>query len=624
MKQLRINTFSICSFIVHSIIQFIFSLGALGQGNKYINSIKFFSLTALWLASSPCYASNVSITSVSLTNQNTTAKTYDVFFNITWENSWKNSVNNDAIWIFIKYKVNNGSWSHAQLSNGICNYSTGNQGNDATIQLSNLATGVMFSRNTIGSGTFSSTNVKLIWDYGLNGVNDNDVVNIQVIPLEMVYIPTASFYIGDGTSNGRFHAGGNPSQPFLVNGLPITFGNTTGNLWADNTQTPLPGGALGPFPWDSPTNTLQANYPTGYYGFYSMKYETSMGDYALFLNSLTNTQAINHFPIATEMASNGAACNPCRYNITFSGTTYTTTTPSRANNWATWRDATAYLDWAGLRPMTELEMEKINRGTANAIAAEFAWGTSSIFQVNSVQGVDGSGSETANPQTSNAHYGLNGVGTIQGPIKIGIFENHSTREAKGESFYGVMDMSGGVVEMIVSLGNTNGRNYIGNNGDGIVDANGYANTTGWILNSTDATQIPNGGWGFKGGDFWNSDLDLRTSIRNVATFAGARRLFGLGFRGAMTNNFLPICSSVSLIENTQTEHQIIYPNPTSGKVFLENYFYLIEKKVYDITGKVLLKTFDNAIDFTNYPNGIYYITTQDVNNKIVNFKIIKQ
>jgi hypothetical protein len=482
----------------------------------------------------------------------------------------------------------------------------------------------MFSRNTIGSGTFSSTNVKLIWDYGLNGVNDNDVVNIQVIPLEMVYIPTASFYIGDGTSNGRFHNGGNPSQPFLVNGSPITFGNTTGNLWADNTQTPLPGGALGPFPWDSPTNTLQANYPTGYYGFYSMKYETSMGDYALFLNSLTNTQAINHFPTATEMASNGAACNPCRYNITFSGTTYTTTTPSRANNWAAWRDATAYLDWAGLRPMTELEMEKINRGTANATAGEFAWGTSNIFQINSVQGVDGSGSETANPQTSNAHYGLNGVGTIKGPIKIGIFENQSTREAKGESFYGVMDMSGGVVEMIVSLGNTNGRNYIGNNGDGIIDANGYANTTGWILNSTDATQIPNGGWGFKGGDFWNSDLDLRTSIRNVATFAGARRLFGLGFRGVMTDNFLPICSSVSLIENIQNNHQIIYPNPTSGKVFFENYFYLIEKKVYDVNGKLVLKTFDNTIDFTNYPNGIYCITTQDVNNKIVNFKIIKQ
>ena len=110
----------------------------------------------------------------------------------------------------------------------------------------------------------------------------------------------------------------------------------------------------------------------------------------------------------------------------------------------------------------------------------------------------------------------------------------------------------------------------------------------------------------------------------MGELTGARRLFGLGFRGVMTDNFLPICSSVSLIENIQNNHQIIYPNPTSGKVFFENYFYLIEKKVYDVNGKLVLKTFDNTIDFTNYPNGIYYITTQDVNNKIVNFKIIKQ
>jgi len=38
------------------------------------------------------------------------------------------------------------------------------------------------------------------------------------------------------------------------------------------------------------------------------------------------------------------------------------------------------------------------------------------------------------------------------------------------------------------------------------------------------------GWGYRGGDFYNPELDLRVSARNVATFAGARRLFGLGFR----------------------------------------------------------------------------------------------
>ncbi len=41
--------------------------------------------------------------------------------------------------------------------------------------------------------------------------------------------------------------------------------------------------------------------------------------------------------------------------------------------------------------------------------------------------------------------------------------------------------------------------------------------------------LPNGGWGYRGGDFYNPELDSCLS-RNVATFAGARRLFGLGFR----------------------------------------------------------------------------------------------
>lgn len=575
------------------------------------------------LLSKVIFASNVSITTPTLGNKNTTLKTYDIVFDLKWDNSWRNSNNHDAIWIFVKYQVNGGNWLHAILSNETCNYSTGSQGANANIEVATASSGIMFYRTTTGSGTFNSNNVKLVWNYGLNGIADNDIVKIQLIPIEMVYIPTAAFYVGDGLSNGRFHNGGNASQPFLVNGSTISFGNTNGNLWADNTQTALPGGSLGPFPWDAPTGTLQPNYPTGYNGFYSMKYETSMGDYVLFLNTLTNSQAANHFPTSTEMATNGAACNPCRYNITFNGTSYSTTTPSRANNWATWRDATAYLDWAGLRPMTELEMEKINRGTANTIAGEYAWGSSNIFQINTLSGTDGSGSETANPQNANAHYGLTGTGTIKGPIKIGILENHTTRETRGESFYGVMDMSGGVVEMIVSLGNTNGRSFVGNNGDGVLDVSGYSNTSGWILNTTDVAQVPNGGWGFKGGDFWNSELDLRTSVRNVATFAGGRRLFGLGFRGVFTINFTPTCATSALQKTSICESLIIYPNPTKDFVYLSNNsmkysnFKLINSQGINCLTDVL----GSQINVSALAKGVYFI---EVSNNETSIKSIQK
>jgi len=38
------------------------------------------------------------------------------------------------------------------------------------------------------------------------------------------------------------------------------------------------------------------------------------------------------------------------------------------------------------------------------------------------------------------------------------------------------------------------------------------------------------GFGYRGGDFYNPERDLRISSRNVATFGGTRRLFGLGLR----------------------------------------------------------------------------------------------
>jgi len=47
-------------------------------------------------------------------------------------------------------------------------------------------------------------------------------------------------------------------------------------------------------------------------------------------------------------------------------------------------------------------------------------------------------------------------------------------------------------------------------------------------------QVPNAGFGYRGGDFWNPELDLRVSERNMATFAGARKLLGLGFRALRT------------------------------------------------------------------------------------------
>jgi hypothetical protein len=38
----------------------------------------------------------------------------------------------------------------------------------------------------------------------------------------------------------------------------------------------------------------------------------------------------------------------------------------------------------------------------------------------------------------------------------------------------------------------------------------------------------------------------------------------------------------------------------------------------------LLTTRENSIDLSSYSSGIYFINVQDENNRITNFKIIKQ
>ena len=46
-----------------------------------------------------------------------------------------------------------------------------------------------------------------------------------------------------------------------------------------------------------------------------------------------------------------------------------------------WQDLTSYLDWSGLRPMTEFEYEKACRGTLNPVAYEYPWGNNSSLNM---------------------------------------------------------------------------------------------------------------------------------------------------------------------------------------------------------------------------------------------------
>lgn len=73
----------------------------------------------------------------------------------------------------------------------------------------------------------------------------------------------------------------------------------------------------------------------------------------------------------------------------------------------------AYLNWSGLRPMTELEYEKSCRGERAAFANEMAWGDTTYVYQTGIDGLDLSGTETDySPWRSRNHsLGFRGVRT---------------------------------------------------------------------------------------------------------------------------------------------------------------------------------------------------------------------
>ena len=145
-------------------------------------------------------ANNLVISNVSLTGQNTAEDYCYIRFDISWENSWRTSSapnNWDAAWIFAKYRIGSSTWNHVMLN------TTGNVAPEgSTLEVPADEVGAFFYRSADGSGTFSKTGVKLRWNYGEQGIDDDDVVDIKVFGLEMVFVPQGAFWVGSPGANG--------------------------------------------------------------------------------------------------------------------------------------------------------------------------------------------------------------------------------------------------------------------------------------------------------------------------------------------------------------------------------------------------------------------------------------
>ncbi|HPA23955.1 MAG TPA: SUMF1/EgtB/PvdO family nonheme iron enzyme, partial [Ferruginibacter sp.] len=383
---------------------------------------KLFTFLSFVIMTHLSIANNVTTANVSVGSQNTSLHYSMVKFDIAWENSWRtvtNESNYDGCWIFVKFrKKNTYAWQHATfnyVSPGTAGASGHTEPSGSTISTPSDGKGIFIYRNAVGNGNINWTGAQLRWNYGADGVADNDSVEIKLFAVEVVYVPQGSFYLGsNGTEPYHLRRGDKDTCFNVTSENALTVGTLASDLFSAS-------GTL-------QNGTIPALYPKGFNSFWCMKYEISQQQYADFLNTLDAATATTRTPSAFTTGSHPALVP---------------NQPERAMNSLSNDDVLSLLDWSALRPMTELEYEKACRGANQApVPNEYAWGNTTIEFVQTPTDI-GLSTET----WASGNIGYNN----SYPIRCGaLATSTSTRQSSGGSFYGIMEMSGNIYEIVVS------------------------------------------------------------------------------------------------------------------------------------------------------------------------------
>jgi formylglycine-generating enzyme required for sulfatase activity len=471
-----------------------------------------------------------------------------VEFDLAWRNSFRDSVNWDGAWVFVKFRVAEGPWRHATLSPLPQSHSVGDtRGVPAGVQPSPDGVGAFVYRTAQGAGPVDWRDVRLQWNHARDDVTRGSEVDVRVMAIEMVHVPDGVFALGDGERGdvrGHFH-GPTPALPFVVTSEdPLVLGGRTAGRVSSNNGY----GMSTPFPDDFHENavvTLPARFPKGFAAFWIMKYELTQDQYGTFLNTLSDRQLRIRNPADDpDMARPGiegyslAAVRP-----------FTATVGDRSAHFLSWMDGAAFADWAGLRPVTEPEFEKAARGSVGPTAGEYAWGSDDIHDRRYAISQAGTPHERVNNpgRAGNAVYaGSTGGETwcwscLRGPLRVAAFRREgATRAEMGVSYYGVFDLSGNLVERAVTIGTAAGRRFDGSHGDG--NLNGTGNAAGievsrWPGSSSTGARsqvIGAMGTGFRGGHWASPARNLRISDREFAATPDNVRHSTFGYRFART------------------------------------------------------------------------------------------
>jgi formylglycine-generating enzyme required for sulfatase activity len=408
-----------------------------------------------------------------------------VSFTIKWDNSWYVSTgpsNWDAVWVFVKRQACNQAsqnpWTHADLAASGHSLSSTSQ---LQIDLASDNKGVFIRRSAAGIGNITQVTVTLT----LASVINTD--NIGVYGIEMVNVPEGQFYIGDGVNSGNRFTDGNTTNAKLITQAIDNAGigaNTVYNKDGLGSTVALP-------------NT----FPIGYKRFYCMKYEITCAQYVGFLNTLTYEQQLHRqqdFNWNTNPPTSSSGTSYMEnwgYKIVIKtpGVSTTTLTPAvyacdanangtfdedcdglgfpvslRTAHWL------AYLDWAALRPMTEFEYEKACRGPLQPVRDEYSWGSTDISNYYNELNWK-CGNEI--PQA----FQLGQCNCWTGRIhRAGMEATANTdRVHAGATYYGILNMTGSMIERCVGGWSYDYSTFTTANGDGNLTSFGNTDMTTW-------------------------------------------------------------------------------------------------------------------------------------------------
>ena len=450
-------------------------------------------------AAPPAFANDVAVSNVEL--KTPTASTVVVEFDLSQANPFgdltdaNSAAFSDYVYVFIKYDTDTiaeetNGWPHATLQQ---------TGSSAAFTVTSDGKGAFIKASS------ANINLQLVWNYATDSVASTATARVKVMAIEMVYIPQGQFVYNAGS-----------------------IGVSTWNNYGGATQTTVSLAA------HVPTGAA-SGWPNGFNAFYVGKYEVSQGQYADFLNTIS--------------AANGTARYPgqatYQHTITYTsgnpyGSRYAASNPARASNFLSWDDTVAYLDWAALRPMTEMEFEKSARG-GGTNTNTYPWGIASPDTDNGDCSLTPTATNCYQPSGHSGNYDAPRYYTnyfdknantdgYDGPTNVGNYLSGDLARSSaqtGASPYGVADMAGNNWEHLINCNKWDGGGTVAPtplNGDG----NFVVLPASWPGAAT--------GKGLRGGSWYSSvaNGDLRVSDRSDAEWTNAARYNDVGFRPART------------------------------------------------------------------------------------------